>query len=249
MTFWSLDNSPCQNSKNHWYFSFDSKQRVISSPQPSVIFTESWNIRDFCCFGMVCSPDSRKSSFQHSDIPQLLRNMNCLEIWPRASSVWYYGILRYLGQRPPYWHLPRPVSRKVMIIYESSHNYTLSVCPEKSMKELHATLVTHYSGSTKIQFLLWFYWVHYTYILKVFPLITSDTQDVVKGNCASNTSENSLSAVIFLIYNKFSLLLHIAFVNASCFETNVLERRGNNMSGVCCSGRFKASTLILFLIL
>jgi hypothetical protein len=28
-------------------------------------------------------------------------------------------------------------------LYESSHNYTLSVCPEKSMKELHATLVTH----------------------------------------------------------------------------------------------------------
>jgi hypothetical protein len=35
----SLDRAPCQNSKNHWCFSFDSKQRVISSPQPSVVFT------------------------------------------------------------------------------------------------------------------------------------------------------------------------------------------------------------------
>jgi hypothetical protein len=39
MTVLSLDRAPCQNSKNHWCFSFDSKQRVISSPQPSLIFT------------------------------------------------------------------------------------------------------------------------------------------------------------------------------------------------------------------
>jgi hypothetical protein len=62
----------------------------------------------------------------------------------------------------------------------------------------------------KLQFTLLFHLVHYAYILKVSPLIASGTQIVMKGKCASNTSDNSLSGVIFLIYNKFCTLLHIA---------------------------------------
>jgi hypothetical protein len=76
----------------------------------------------------------------------------------------------------------------------------------------------------KAKFLLLFYWVHYAYILRGFPFIATDTQTEVKGICASNTSDNSLSDVIFLIYKKFCALLHTAFVNALCFETDVLER-------------------------
>jgi hypothetical protein len=76
----------------------------------------------------------------------------------------------------------------------------------------------------KAQFLLLFYWVHYAYVLREFPVIASDTQIAVKGKCASNTSENSSSDFIFLIYNTFCELLQTAFVNASCSETDVLER-------------------------
>jgi hypothetical protein len=76
----------------------------------------------------------------------------------------------------------------------------------------------------KSQFLSLFYWVHYAYILRGFPVIASDTQIVVKGKCERNTSENFLSEVIFLIYNKFYALLPTAFVTASCFETEMLER-------------------------
>jgi hypothetical protein len=100
----------------------------------------------------------------------------------------------------------------------------------------------------KAQFLLLFYWDHYAYILRGFPVIASDTQIVWKES-ASNTSENSLSDVIVLIYNKFCALLHIAFLNASCFETNVLERWGTNMSDVRCMRKLKASTLVHFLML
>jgi hypothetical protein len=70
----------------------------------------------------------------------------------------------------------------------------------------------------KAQFLLLFYWVHYAYMLRGFPVFASDNQIVVKGKCVSNTSENSLSDVIFLIYNELCALLHTAFV-----ETDVLE--------------------------
>jgi hypothetical protein len=72
----------------------------------------------------------------------------------------------------------------------------------------------------KVQFLLLYYWVHYAYILRGFPVIASDSRIVVKEKCESNTSKNSLSDVIFLIYNKFCTLLHTAF----CFDTDVLER-------------------------
>ena len=75
----------------------------------------------------------------------------------------------------------------------------------------------------KAQFLLLFYWVHYPYIISGFPVIASGTQTLVNGKCVSNTFDNSLSDFIFLINNKFCALLQTAFLNALCFETDMLH--------------------------
>jgi hypothetical protein len=113
MTALSLDRAPFQNSKNHWCFSFDSKQRVLTSPQPSVIFTilTQWYT-------------------QTSKERELPRNLTCF-----LSLVLWQPLI--LGTAVSSMAPPQTCQQIIWIL-------TLLVCPEKSMKELHATLVTNH---------------------------------------------------------------------------------------------------------